>query len=43
MLSEKSAKMYHDFYDLVREDPSLDQQTTILVGLSAAMAAGCEP
>ncbi len=43
MLSSKSAKMYRDFYDLVREDPALDEQTTILVGLSAAMAAGCEP
>lgn len=43
MLSPKTAKMYRNFYDLVREDPALDQETTIIVGLTAAMAAGCEP
>ncbi len=43
MLTPDSAKKYRDFYDQVREDPALDEQTTILVGLSAAMAAGCEP
>jgi len=43
MLSADTAKMYRDFYDLVREDPALDSQTTILVGLAAAMAVGCEP
>ncbi len=43
MLSPETAKMYRDFYDLVREDPALDEDMTILVGLSAALAAGCEP
>lgn len=43
MLSEKSGKSYRDFYDQVREDPALDTETTVLVGLAAAMAAGCEP
>ncbi len=43
MLSPETAKMYRDFYDQVREDPALDLQTTILVGLAAAMASGCEP
>ncbi len=43
MLSAETAKSYRDFYDLVREDPALEPQTTILVGLAAAMAAGCEP
>ena len=43
MLSAETAKMYRDFYDQVREDPALDPQTTILVGLAAAMSAGCEP
>jgi len=31
------------FYDQVRADTALGPQTTILVGLAAAMAAGCEP
>lgn len=43
MLSEKSAEKYRDFYDQVRDDAALNTQTMILVGLSAAMAAGCEP
>ncbi len=43
MLSPGTAESYRDFYDRVRADPALDPQTTILVGLAAAMAAGCEP
>jgi hypothetical protein len=43
MLSSETANLYRDFYDLVRADPALDQATTILVGLAAAMASGCEP
>ena len=43
MLSLETAKKYREFYDLVREDSALDPQTTVLVGLAAAMAAGCEP
>jgi hypothetical protein len=43
MLSADSAQKYRSFYDQVRADPALDEETTILVGLTAAMAAGCEP
>ena len=43
MLSRKSADKYRAFYDQVREDQALDDETTVLVGLAAAMAAGCEP
>jgi len=43
MLSEKTAAKYRDFYDQVRADTALDSQTILLVGLAAAMAAGCEP
>ena len=43
MLSPEAAKRYREFYDLVRADPALDPLTRILVGLAAAMGAGCEP
>lgn len=43
MLSPDAARKYREFYDLVREDFALDTETTIVVGLAAAMAAGCEP
>ncbi|WP_020674773.1 hypothetical protein [Geopsychrobacter electrodiphilus] len=43
MLTSDSAKKYREFYDQVRADTALDDETTIIVGLAAAMAAGCEP
>ena len=43
MLSADTAKIYREFYDQVRDDTALDSVTTILIGLAAAMACGCEP
>ncbi|SHJ21902.1 hypothetical protein SAMN02745165_01845 [Malonomonas rubra DSM 5091] len=43
MLSEKNGKAYSTFYDAVRDETVLDRRITVLVGLAAAMTAGCEP
>jgi alkylhydroperoxidase/carboxymuconolactone decarboxylase family protein YurZ len=43
MLSAKNGKAYSAFYDAVRDESVLDKKTTILIGLAAAMTAGCAP
>ncbi len=43
MLSAKNGKAFGQFYDAVRDESVLDEKTTILVGLAAAMTAGCVP
>ncbi len=43
MLSAKNGKAFREFYDAVRDESALDRKTTILVGLAAAMTAGCLP
>lgn len=43
MLSAKNGKAFSAFYDAVRDESVLDKKTTILVGLAAAMTAGCVP
>ena len=43
MLSAKNGKAFSRFYDAVRDESVLDPKTTILIGLAAAMTAGCEP
>jgi hypothetical protein len=43
MLSAKNAAAFRAFYDEVRDQSVLDEKTTLLIGLAAAMTAGCEP
>jgi len=43
MLTAKNAKAFGSFYDTVRDESVLDKRTTILIGLAAAMTAGCIP
>jgi hypothetical protein len=43
MLLPKQQKAYCDFYDAVRDGEMLDRRTTVIVGLTTAMAIGCDP
>jgi len=43
MLPQDQRKAFNAFYDRVRDEAHLDRPTTIIVGLAAAMAAGCDP
>lgn len=43
MLLSKQHKAYCDFYDAVRDESVFDTRTTVIVGLTAAMANGCDP
>ena len=43
MLQPKQRKAFNAFYDSVRDESLLDRNATIMVGLAAAMAAGCDP
>lgn len=43
MLHPKQHKAYCDFYDAVRDESVLDSRSTVIVGLAAAMASGCDP
>ena len=43
MLPDKQRKAYNTFYDSVRDEAHLSRSETIMVGLAAAMAAGCDP
>ena len=43
MLLTKQHKAYCDFYDSVRDESVLDTKTTVIIGLTAAMASGCDP
>lgn len=43
MLSRKSGQAFGQFYDAARDESVLDKKTTLLVGLAAAMTAGCQP
>lgn len=43
MLLPKQQKAYSDFYDAVRDGEILDSRTTVIVGLTTAMAIGCDP
>lgn len=42
MLTPVHGQAFRSFYDAMR-DSVLDEKTTILVGLAAALAVGCEP
>lgn len=42
MKSEQMDK-FDQFYDSARHNQSLDDRTTLLLHLAAAMALGCEP
>jgi|GEM_PF-2493151 len=43
MLPPKIRQAYSAFYDEVRNLDSLDLKTTIIAGLAASMALGCDP
>ncbi len=43
MLPPKSQQAFNQFYDTVRNREILDEKTTALLGLAAAMATGCAP
>ena len=43
MLNPAQHKAYCDFYDAVRSSEHLDDRTTAIVGLAAAMARECRP
>lgn len=43
MLETEQRRAFNTFYDSVRDERVLDKSTTIIVGLAAAMAAGCDP
>lgn len=43
MLYDDKRSAFNAFYDAVRDESELDNKTTILVGLAAAMASGCAP
>jgi hypothetical protein len=34
---------FDEFYDSARHNDTLDQRTTLMLHLAAAMALGCEP
>jgi len=42
MLLPKQHKAYCTFYDAVRDESVFDTRTTVIVGLTAAMASGCD-
>jgi hypothetical protein len=43
MLTDDRAKAWKAFYDSARHNDVLDERTTIMIHLAAAMAAGCYP
>ena len=43
MLPEKQKAAYRAFYESTRENGILDEKTTILLHMAAAMAFGCYP
>jgi alkylhydroperoxidase/carboxymuconolactone decarboxylase family protein YurZ len=43
MLSEKQRKIFADFHTSVEVERMLDEKTSHLIKLSAAMAFGCYP
>ncbi len=43
MLPKKQHKAYCDFYDAVRDQEHLDERTTAIVGLTAAISRECMP
>lgn len=43
MLYDDKRSTFNAFYDAVRDESELDQRTTILVGLAAALTSGCAP
>ena len=43
MLPEKQQKRYTDFYESARHNDILEPNTTLMIHLAAAMAAGCYP
>lgn len=43
MLPEPHQKSFGDFYDTARHNGILDEKTTLLLHLGAAMALGCSP
>ncbi len=43
MLPKTQAKAYDAFYDSARHNGILEEKTTLLIHLAAAMALGCVP
>jgi hypothetical protein len=43
MLTKDGAKSWKTFYDSARHNDVLDERTTVLIHLAAAMAVGCYP
>ena len=43
MLPPEIQQAYNAFYDEVRNLTHLDKKTTIIAGLAASMAVGCDP
>jgi hypothetical protein len=43
MLPPEQRNAFNAFYDSVRDESVLDKNSTIMIGLAAAMAAGCDP
>jgi len=43
MLPPKQHQAFCAYYDSVRDATILDARTTVIVGLTAAMASGCDP
>ncbi len=43
MLPPEQRQAFNAFHDRVRSQDCLDQKTTTIIGLAAAMAAGCQP
>ena len=43
MLPKMQAKAYDAFYDSARHNGILEEKTTLLIHLAAAMALGCVP
>ncbi len=43
MLRKKQLRAFADFYDSAHQNEILEQKTTLMIHLAAAMAVGCEP
>ena len=43
MLPEKQGKKFWDFYESARHNTILDEKTTVMIHLAAAMAVACYP
>jgi hypothetical protein len=43
MLPERQRERWAEFYESARQNEYLDERTTLLLHLAAAMAGGCDP